>query len=66
MTYFQLQAIILARGGASMFLILIINYMILFWPFLIFLFWFAKQRGPKMNMPKQDMEMELEAKPQQT
>jgi hypothetical protein len=66
MTYFQLQAIILARGGASMFLILIINYMILFWPFLIFLFWFAKKRGPKMNMPKQDMEMELEAKPQQT
>jgi len=38
MTYYQLQAMILGRGGAAMFFILIINYMLLFWPFLIFLY----------------------------
>ena len=51
MTYFQMQAILLARGGASMFLILIINYMILFWPFLILLFWTSRRARAVQQEP---------------
>ena len=37
MTFFQLQVLILARGGISLILILVVNYFLLFWPFLFFL-----------------------------
>ena len=51
MTYFQLQALLLARGGGSMFIILVINYMILFWPFLFFLFFRNWRMAASHPMP---------------
>ena len=37
MTFFQLQVLLLARGGISLILILVVNYFLLFWPFLFLL-----------------------------
>ncbi len=37
MTFFQLQLLILARGGVSLLLILVVNYFLLFWPFFFIL-----------------------------
>jgi hypothetical protein len=37
MTFFQLQLLIMARGGIGKLLILIVNYFLLFWPFLFFI-----------------------------
>ena len=37
MTFFQLQLLIMARGGIGKLLILIVNYFLLFWPFLFVL-----------------------------
>jgi hypothetical protein len=56
MTYFQLHILLIGRGGVAMFLILIINYMLLFWPFLLLLFYKGKQvqhQGPygRMGQP---------------
>ena len=37
LTFFQLQLLIMARGGIGKLLILIVNYFLLFWPFLFIL-----------------------------
>lgn len=60
MCYFQLKAFLVGRAGFGIFLILSVNYMLIFWAFLAFLIYKSKgathPRGPKY-MPQDGLEI---------
>ena len=51
MTFFQLQLLIMARGGIGKLLILIVNYFLLFWPFLFVLIHRSRIAGRNHAFP---------------